>query len=51
MINKDVLLVVGDTLSKITNPKDRSTGILFGDAASATIISERKGKKFFFDLI
>tara|TARA_Y100001968_G_scaffold317147_1_gene345784 strand:+ start:3332 stop:4330 length:999 start_codon:yes stop_codon:yes gene_type:complete len=33
-----VLLLVGDTISKITNPSDRSTRLLFGDAGSATAI-------------
>ena len=35
---KNVLLVTGDTYSKIINPSDRATRILFGDAASATWI-------------
>ena len=33
---KRVLLLAGDTISKIVAPKDRSTALLFGDAGSAT---------------
>ena len=47
---KKVLLVVGDTLSKEVNPLDRSTSILFGDAASATLVSPRDGSRMYFDL-
>lgn len=35
---KTGLLLVGDTLTKQANPKDKSTYPLFGDAASATLI-------------
>ena len=44
-----VLLLVGETLSKITSPKDNSIGLLLGDAASATLISknEKYGESFF----
>lgn len=38
-----VLLCAGDTLSRLTNPGDRSTDPLFGDAGSATII-EKTGR-------
>ena len=31
-----VLLLAGDTVSKIVNPEDRATALLFGDAGSAT---------------
>jgi len=31
-----VLLLVGDTISRIVSPKDRSTALLFGDAGTAT---------------
>jgi len=37
-----VLLCVGDTLSRLTHPGDRSTDPLFGDAGSAALI-ERTG--------
>lgn len=32
------LLLVGDTISKVVSPKDRSTLLLFGDAGSATAL-------------
>lgn len=35
---KRVLLAVGDTISKIVDPKDRSTALLFGDAGTVTAI-------------
>jgi 3-oxoacyl-[acyl-carrier-protein] synthase III len=35
-----VLLVNADTYSRYINPRDRSTGILFSDAAAATIIAK-----------
>ena len=38
-----VLLCAGDTLSRITNPGDRATDPLFGDAGSATIV-EKTGR-------
>jgi 3-oxoacyl-[acyl-carrier-protein] synthase-3 len=38
-----VLLCAGDTLSRLTNPGDRSIDPLFGDAGSATII-EKTGR-------
>lgn len=38
-----VLLCAGDTLSRLTHPKDRSTDPLFGDAGSAAIV-ERTGR-------
>lgn len=37
-----VLLCAGDTLSRLTNPGDRATDPLFGDAGSATLV-ERTG--------
>lgn len=45
----NVLLLVGETLSKITSKADKSTGLLLGDAGSATIISkdEKYGESFF----
>jgi len=48
---RNVLLLVGETLSKITSTADKSTGLLLGDGGSATIIS--KNDKFsdsFFSL-
>jgi 3-oxoacyl-[acyl-carrier-protein] synthase-3 len=37
-----VLLLVGETLSKIISLKDRATCLLFGDAGSATLIEKSK---------
>jgi len=37
-LQKDVLLLDGDTNSYYTSEKDKSTGLLFGDAGSASII-------------
>lgn len=48
---KKGLLICGDTPSKTTNPKDKSTTLLFGDAASATILERMDTKKsMHFDL-
>jgi len=35
---KKVLLLAGDTISKITTPNDRATRCIFGDAGTATVI-------------
>lgn len=45
----NVLLLVGETLSKITSPRDNSIGLLLGDAASATLVTknEKYGDSFF----
>lgn len=44
-----VLLCVGDTISKLTNKNDRATRPIFGDAGSATIIkNSNKDLKFNF---
>ncbi len=49
-INK-VLLLVGDTLSKVLSSKDRSTSLLFADGGSATLIEKNKrNEKSFFSL-
>ena len=49
--NKKVFLGVGDTPTKINNPKDRGTRCIFGDAGTATIISpvESGGQEIPFD--
>jgi 3-oxoacyl-[acyl-carrier-protein] synthase III len=39
---KNILLITSDTYSKYLNPKDRSTSILFGDGAAASLISDDK---------
>lgn len=46
---KRVLLLVGDTISKVVSPEDRSTALLFGDAGSATAIekNENNGENTF----
>jgi len=47
-VNK-VLLLVGETLSKITSKEDKSTGLLLGDAGCATLLAkdEKYGASFF----
>ncbi|MEH2062268.1 MAG: ketoacyl-ACP synthase III [Nostoc sp.] len=49
---KRVLLAVGDTSSKCINPSDRSTAMLFGDAATVTALeySENSSNEAFFIL-
>lgn len=39
-INKRILLIGGELLTKVTNWKDRNTCVLFGDAAGAVILEE-----------
>ena len=39
-INKRVLLIGSEFLSKVTNWKDRNTCVLFGDAAGAVVLEE-----------
>jgi 3-oxoacyl-[acyl-carrier-protein] synthase-3 len=38
-----VLLAVGDTISKIVDPDDRATAMLFGDAGTMTALQASKG--------
>jgi len=38
-----VLLLVGDTISKIVHPDDRATAMLFGDAGTATLVELAEG--------
>lgn len=47
-INK-VLLLVGDTFSKVVSKKDRATSMLFGDCGTATLIekNEKFGASYF----
>lgn len=47
---KNVLLVAGDTLSRQVDPGDRATVPLFGDAASATLLTHEAGRRSFFSL-
>lgn len=46
---RKVLLLDGETRSKVYHPKDRQTGFIFGDAAIAAIIEKNNkiGKSFF----
>lgn len=37
---KKALLLVGETLSKMTNPRDKSVAMLFGDAGSAILLEK-----------
>ena len=43
----NILVINADTYSKFINKKDRSTKILFSDAASATLIKKTNRKKLF----
>lgn len=45
-----VLLAVGDTISKIVDPNDRSTALLFGDAGTVTAIEASPHHETFFVL-
>jgi len=47
---KNVLLLVGDTISKIVDKEDSSSNLLFGDAGSASIISQKNGSEIDFVL-
>ncbi|MEK9658011.1 MAG: beta-ketoacyl-ACP synthase III [bacterium] len=45
---KNVLIVAADALSSLVDWKDRSTCILFGDAAAAVILSQSKEQKILY---
>jgi 3-oxoacyl-[acyl-carrier-protein] synthase-3 len=47
-----VLLLVGDTINRLTSPKDRAVTALFGDAGTATLIERDKNSNnsWFFSL-
>ena len=47
---KSILLINADTYSKYINRKDRSTRVLFGDGAAATIVKESNEKKGIIDI-
>lgn len=47
---KNVLLLVGDTISKLVKAGDRSTELLFGDAGTATLVSYIPDLKMSFKL-
>jgi len=40
---RKVLLLVGETRSRVYSPKDRTTAFLFGDGGTATLIEKNKG--------
>ena len=46
----NILLCVGDTLSKVVNPTDSNTAPLFGDAGSATLITSGSSERSYFSL-
>ena len=46
---KKGLLLIGDTISKISNPRDKSCSMLFGDAGAATILEyDEKSEGLYF---
>ena len=47
---RKVLLLDGETRSKVYHPKDRKTGFIFGDAGVAAIIEKQDVGKSFFSL-
>lgn len=48
---KKILLIIGDTLSKYLDEKDRSTYCLFGDGVSVSILENKdENKKSFFSI-
>lgn len=47
---KRVLLAVGDTISKIVDPSDRATAMLFGDAGTVTALEAGEGSNTCFVL-
>jgi 3-oxoacyl-[acyl-carrier-protein] synthase-3 len=46
-----VLLLVGDTFSKIVNPEDKINAPLYGDAGTATLIEKDNNSESFFHLM
>lgn len=47
---KHLLLVNADTYSRYINPKDRSTRVLFGDGAAATLVEDSEEGKGVLDM-
>lgn len=47
---RKVLVLDGETRSKVYHPKDRKTGFIFGDAAVAAIVEKQEVGKSFFSL-
>ncbi|MBM3250099.1 MAG: ketoacyl-ACP synthase III [Candidatus Omnitrophica bacterium] len=48
--NAKVLLLAGETFSKIVSSKDKATALLFGDAGSATLVERGDFGKSYFSL-
>lgn len=48
-LKKSVLLLCGDTISKLTSPSDRATRCIFGDAGTATLVSPWGGNNITFN--
>jgi 3-oxoacyl-[acyl-carrier-protein] synthase III len=44
---RSVLLLVGDTISRIVSPDDRATAMLFGDCGTATLVTSGESKSLF----
>lgn len=44
---KRVLLLDGETFSKIVNPKDKTNALLYGDAGTATLLEKKEGFDFY----
>lgn len=42
-----VLLLDGETFSKIVNPKDKTNALLYGDAGTATLLEKKEGESFY----
>ena len=42
-----VLLLDGETFSKIVNPKDKTNALLYGDAGTATLLEKKEGNVFY----
>jgi 3-oxoacyl-[acyl-carrier-protein] synthase III len=47
---KKALLICGDTPSKIVSENDKSSAMLFGDAASVTLLEYSEGNDMYFNL-
>lgn len=47
---RNVLLLCGETNSKLINPRDRSMAMIFGDAGTATLISHSDDANFYFNI-
>jgi len=44
---KRVLLLDGETFSKIVNPSDKTNALLYGDAGTATLLERKEGGNFY----